>query len=843
MNIDRHRRALQLCGEAMERMPAEREAWLAAELGDDGELGALVRALLARVVDDDEPESLLQATAGPALAIGSEFAGYHIERLLGEGGMGTVYLARRDDGGVIRRVALKTMQRLRPGASELERFASEQRALAELHHPYIAALVDIGVSSGGAPYLAMEYVPGIAIDAYCDARRASLDARIELFVKLCDAVQYAHRNLVVHRDIKPANVLVSDEGLPKLLDFGVARLLAAGNTEATAAFARHLTLDYATPERILRGTVSTVEDVYALGALLYELLVGVRAFARGDREFGDLARRLESEHVPPPVQALDSLSPEARQRCAGQRSLSVRQLRLRLQGDIAAVLDRALHPDPARRYESVEQLVDEVRRWERGMPVVAHRDSLWYRGGKFLGRHMLAVSAIGLAALARVVALGISIVQTRMANLQLERAVAVSAFLQELLAAPSARWDTAWRGNADVSMDDVLDLAVTHLDNELEDQPEVRVELYTSIARGYIALDRLPEALAVQRKAQALVERALPIDSPLQERSSTALAIILDYQRTPEALREAREHLARSLRWLEQHSPDAHFDRAIALGELGLNYRYSGEYLRAAAMLEEALAMGARSGAPEDHPAFALGWGLLGLARFEAHDLARARPALERSVAITRGSSEAPTSDTIDAFAPLAFIRLVEGRGSEALALSQDALDIALRTTGRRSISAAEMQADLAFTRLSVGDVAGARAAFDAALATAPEGGRWPPYLTNAIALVRAELAVGEGRAADAQALLAPISHLRNEPMLRRDVIDARGRWLLASGRAHLLQGDMAVGGALLREAHRHRSLLFGANTPIVRGLGAEIRRAGEADGSRRGGIPVLLQQ
>ena len=826
MNIDRHRRALRLCGEAMERAPAEREAWLATELGDDAELGALVRELLARMVEDEEAEEPSLVAAPQALAIGSEIAGYRIERLLGEGGMGAVYLARRDDGGVVRRVALKTMHRLRPGAAELERFAAEQRALAELHHPYIAALVDIGVASTGAPFFAMEYVPGVPIDRHCDQRNASLDERIELFLKLCDAVQYAHRNLVVHRDIKPANVLVSDEDLPKLLDFGVARLLAAGDTQATAAFARHLTLDYATPERILRGSVSTAEDVYALGALLYELLVGVRAFSRGERVFAELARKLESEHAPSPEDALQQLSPEERQRCAARRGLSVRQLQARLQGDIAAVLDRALHPDPARRYESVAQLVEELRRWQRGMPVIAQRDTPWYRLRKFVGRHALAVSGVGLAVLALVAALVVNVVQTRVANEQLERAVAVSAFLQELLAAPSARWDTTWRGNADVSMGDVLDLAVAHLDEGLQDQPEVRVELYTSIARGYIALDKLPEALAAQRKAQAIVERVLPADSPLQERSSTALAIILDYQRTPEALREARVHLRRSLQWLATHTPDAYFERGIALGELGLNLRYSGEFTQAATLFEQALEMGARGDTPEDHPAFALGHGLLGLARFEAHDIAAARAPLERSVAITRGSREAPTSDTIDAFAPLAFIRLMEGRADEAIVLSQQALAIALRTTGQRSVNTAEMYIDLAFVRMADGDVARARKAYEAARAIEPDAGGWPPYMQVASTLVGAELAVAEGRATEAQAMLAVIGGLRNEPRLRRDVIDARGRWLVTSGRARMLQGDGAGGRALLREAYRHRAALFGEDAPMMRSLAAEIATA-----------------
>ena len=829
MNIARHRRALQLCDEAVDLAPAEREAWLASTVGDDADLAALVRELLARVPDDNQPEPVSQAVPQHALTVGAEFSGYRIERLLGEGGMGAVYLARRDDGDVVRRVALKTLHRLRPQATELERFAVEQRALAELHHPYIAALVDVGVTSAGVPYFAMEYVPGLPIDRHCDEHRAGLDQRIELFFKLCDAVQYAHRNLVVHRDIKPANVLVNDEGLPKLLDFGVARLLSTGDTETSTVFAHQLTVDYATPERILRGAVSTAEDVYALGALLYELLVGVRAFSRGNHEFAPLARALVAEHVRPPLRAHAGLTQEQRAQCARHRGMSVRQLQARLQGDVSVVLDRALHPDPARRYESVAQLVDEVRRWQRGMPVVAHRDTLWYRTRRFVGRHALAVSAGAVAVLALVVALAISAVQTRNAIQQLQRTVAVSAFLQELLAAPSARWDTTWRGNADMTMGDVLGLAVAHLDDGLVDQPEVRVELYTSIARGYIALEKLPQALAVQRKAQAIVERRVASASPLQERSSTALAIILDYQRTPTALREARVYLQRSLNWLAKHQPDAHFERGVALGELGLNYRYSGDFARAATMFERALASGALSGAPMEHPAFALGYGLLGLSRFEMHDLSRAREPLERSVALTRATKEGLTSDVIDAFAPLAFLRLVDGHGAEADELSELALAIARMTTGERSIYTAEMNVDLARIRLALRDVTGARVALDAALAFQPSDGSWPQYLRNAVALVRAELAVAEARGADAQTLLDAIEPMRNEPRLRYDTIDARGRWLVASGRMQIQRGDAKAGLELLREAHRHWSALLGAQKPMVRALGDEIARTDAA--------------
>ena len=476
MNLERHRRALQLCEEAMDLPDDAQQALLQREAGSDKELLELATNLLARIADEDEALKTGGANSARApVAIGALLAGYRIERLLGEGGMGAVYLAVRDDGGVTRQVALKTMNRLQPQPIELARFAAEQQALAELHHPYIAALVDVGVAETGTPFFAMEYVPGIDIDRHCNNKRLTLQERIALWLKVCDAVQYAHRNLVVHRDIKPANVLVSEDGLPKLLDFGVAKLLSATSNELTAEFARHLTLDYATPERILRSTLSTAEDVYALGVLLYELVVGMRPFNRGSVTFAELAQQLEHEPAPPMVTMFETLDEAQRQQMAMLRSLSVRQLRAELQSDLSAVLTRALHPDVQRRYDSVEQLTEDVRRWQHGLPVSAHGDSVWYRARRFAGRHKLGLATLALSTSALLLALGISIVQTRAATEQARRATAVSGFMRELLAAPSPRWDTQWRGSQDITMVEVLGLAAKQLQTQLTDQPQVRI--------------------------------------------------------------------------------------------------------------------------------------------------------------------------------------------------------------------------------------------------------------------------------------------------------------------------------------------------------------------------------
>ena len=415
LDLQRHRRALQLCDEASDLPAIERLALIRTAAGDDADLFALASNLLERLPDDDEPPPIHHSgdAARRDLGAGVSIGGYRIERLLGEGGMGTVYLAQRNDAGVTRLVALKTMNRLRPQELELARFKAEQQALAQLHHPYIASLLDVGVAEDGTPYFAMEYVPGSDITKHCDQHNLTLVQRIALWAKVCEAVQYAHRNLIVHRDIKPANILVTEDGLPKLLDFGVAKLLGSGSAELTQQFLRHLTLDYSTPERIVRGSVSTAEDVYALGVLLYELLCGERPFARAELTFGQLMQEVEQEHAPPMQVRFAAQSAGECVRIATARRASVRQLRSELQDDIAAVLAQALHPDPARRFGSVDALAEDVRRCGAGLPVKARGDGARYRVLRFAGRHRLGVAAVAVSVSAVVLALAVSVCRRR----------------------------------------------------------------------------------------------------------------------------------------------------------------------------------------------------------------------------------------------------------------------------------------------------------------------------------------------------------------------------------------------------------------------------------------------
>jgi len=314
---------------------------------------------------------------------------YRVVRQLGHGGMGTVFLASREDAEFEQRVAIKLVRRGAGGESLLQRFRQERQILAALEHPNIARLLDGGTTSSGVPYLVMEYVEGTPIDDYCREHDLPIDARLRLFLQLCDAVQYAHRGLVIHRDIKPANVLVTEDGIPKLLDFGIAKLTSA---QTNATVTRLMTPDYASPEQLAGKLVTTATDVYSLGLLLFELLTGKRPF--------------ENIHRTP-----DTEPPRA-STISGLRAL---------RGDLARILLVALDPDPNRRYASVDKFADDVRRHLDGHPVSARGASLGYRTAKFVRRNKLFVAAAAVTVIVAIVAFLAVLQQKRIAERRFEQ--------------------------------------------------------------------------------------------------------------------------------------------------------------------------------------------------------------------------------------------------------------------------------------------------------------------------------------------------------------------------------------------------------------------------------------
>ena len=441
------------------------------------------------------------AIAEPSLA-GQTIGAYTLERPLGEGGMGAVWLGRRSDGRYEGKVAVKFLNLALLARGGAERFAREGNMLARLTHPNIARLLDAGVAHGGQPYLVLEYVEGVSIDRYCDERRLDVPARIELFLYVLDAVAHAHSKLILHRDLKPPNILVNAEGQVKLLDFGIAKLLdedtrLAHATALTEAAGRAFTPDYAAPEQVRGDEVTTATDVYSLGVLLYELL-GSHHPTHGVAT--SKLERLRAVVEKEPAR-LSEAAQTATSDDANHRGVTVQRLARTLRGDLDNIVAKALRKVPAERYPSAAGLAEELRRYLHDEPVEARPDSVSYRVGKFVRRYRLAVgaaSATVLALLAGVVGTTWQAIEARHerdeARFQAERALAKSNLVNLMLTA---------MGDAGqpVTQREILDRSVVLVEKQFTRDPRIAVDLLLPIAGHYYNLGDLERGLAVTQRA------------------------------------------------------------------------------------------------------------------------------------------------------------------------------------------------------------------------------------------------------------------------------------------------------------------------------------------------------
>ncbi len=485
-----------------------------------------------------------------APAVGTHIGPWRVLRELGRGGMGVVYLVERPDVELPMRAALK---RLRDGgaldAHGVRRFREERRILAQLEHPGIARLLDGGVSADGTPWFAMEYVDGVPIDQWCRTQPLGVRERVRLLLRVLDAVQHAHARLVVHRDIKPGNVLVSADGAPRLLDFGIAKLLTPDEaTDAATRGARALTstmtradgtpmsLPFAAPEQVREEPVSTVTDVYAVGVLLYELLTGVLPYGDGHDGRAALEARILAGGAPRPSQQLTTASA----RDAGLDKTSVSRT---IRGDLDLVVLRALHVDPARRYVSAAALADDLRAWLDGLPVSAQPDSAWYRLQKFVGRYPVATAAAGVL-LASLVAFAVSTArQARKLAIERENAEQVTQFLTQTLSGTNLHT----RGDSAPSLRELLDRGAERAQRELSARPEVRGNLLAAIAPVYFALGEWQRQRAMLEQADRAYRDAWGDDDVRRVLVVNDLAQIEMRAGSPEA---AERHLREGLRLL-----------------------------------------------------------------------------------------------------------------------------------------------------------------------------------------------------------------------------------------------------------------------------------------------------
>jgi serine/threonine protein kinase len=518
---DRWKAFGSLLDELLDLEPEKRESRLDEIEQSDPGSAAELRGLLASETAMNRAGFL---EGGPLLfeasLAGQTVGNYTLEARLGHGGMGNIWLARRSDGRFEGKVAVKLLNLALIGRGGVERFEREGRFLARLTHPHIARLIDAGVMGGNQPFLVLEYVPGVAIDVWCDNKQLAVADRVKLFLDVLAAVAHAHSNLILHRDLKPSNIFVTDDGQVKLLDFGIAKLIDAETmggdmTELTQAAGRPFTPDYAAPEQVQNGTVTTATDVYALGILLYRLLAGTHPTQSGGSMVDQLRAVVDSE----PTRLSETVA-RGDELTASLRGLSAQRLAKLLTGDLDNILSKALKKNPAERYGTVTAFADDLKRYLNHEPVTACADSLSYRLRKFARRHRLGVGAAAAIALSLMLGLAATIWQAREAAQQRDRALLAltraeteSDFVDQMITG-------TWGADERISRSEFLGRSEQLAMRALNNQPEQQSTVLLSLGSYYAAASDFRHADELQRRAVEL----LPPNSDLSWRAKSECA-------------------------------------------------------------------------------------------------------------------------------------------------------------------------------------------------------------------------------------------------------------------------------------------------------------------------------
>jgi serine/threonine-protein kinase len=608
MDADRLQRIQELFWEALELEGEERARFLSQLRAENPDLTQEVETLLladgaAGDFLEIPPADLSSILEGRTkkLGPGDRIGPYALVKLLGRGGMGSVYLAERADAEYSKQVAIKVVRAGMDSEEILARFWQERQILASLEHPNIARLLDGGTTPDGRPYLVMEYVDEESIDAYCERRKLSIDERLRLFQTVCAAVEHAHRNLVVHRDLKPRNILVTAAGEPKLLDFGIAKLLSPldgpADAAATRTGLRPMSPEYASPEQVRGEPITTSTDVYALGLVLYQLLTGERPQQLDNLSLAEIERVVCEQEPEKPSVATGRL----------QRSASSDRLRRKLAGDLDTIVMKALRKEPERRYQTVRDLSEDIRRYLSGLPVKARPDTLRYRTAKFVRRHSVGVAAAALVAISLVAGMAGTMWQTQQAarerdraRTEAETAAQIASFLTELFQASNPEetlGDT-------IPVRQILERGYRRIQETLQDQPEVRATMLTVLGRVYADLGRYDDARALLEEALTLRRQVYGTPDPhVAETLETLATLVRDSRKFKDSEPLYREAIAmrRLLAASGEHGTAGELLLADDLIGLAYSLRDLGQPDSAETFVRQALEIRRRR-LGEDHP-------------------------------------------------------------------------------------------------------------------------------------------------------------------------------------------------------------------------------------------------
>ncbi len=685
----------RLLDEALGLEPEARDRWLASLPPADAVLGEALRALLAShaaVETSDFLEALPRfgvppaddpaGAANDALAPGTVIGGYVIEAEAGRGGMSVVYRARRADGLIRRPVALKLLQAGHYDGAALARFARERDILAGLTHPNIARLYDAGTTEAGRPYIALEFVEGAPLTAYCDRHRLDLRARLALFRRVLGAVQFAHSSLVIHRDLKPSNILVAEGGEVRLLDFGIAKLLQPEGVREPAATElgqRALTPDYAAPEQIRGEPVSTASDVYALGVVLCELLCGSRPYRL---KRGTAAALEEAILGADPIRPSEAATAADGSSVAAARASTPRALARALAGDLDTIVLKALKKHPAERYATADAFEQDLARYLGGEPVLARPDAAWYRARRFLGRHWLAVAALLAVVLSLSVGLGMAVSQARearrqaaLADHEARKAKAVQAFLVELLETNTDTQEDPVRARNRTARE-ILDASAGKLEARLGAEPEVEEAVLSTLVDMYIAVGLDEQAARLSARRIETLKTLRGVDDPAVAEELLSYAEIIDPLRgSPSALVPLAQ--ARGIVERRPDTPPAVRGRLLR-DTARVQLKLAPADALAAA--EAAVAYYRQALPGDSHLDAALSD--LARARLWLGDLVGADQAYTEAIAVIRRAVPDSIQDLVTALLGRGENRLLLGRVAEAEADFRTALDESTRRNG-----------------------------------------------------------------------------------------------------------------------------------------------------------------
>jgi tetratricopeptide (TPR) repeat protein len=609
---------------------------------------------------------------------------YEIISELGVGGMGAVYLARRADGKFEQRVAIKLLKREFNTEKIRRTFKREKEILATLAHPNIATLLDAGTTGDGVPYLVMEYVEGVPVDEFCQSRTLSLNARLKLFNKVCDAVTFAHRNLIVHRDLKPSNILVTADGEPKLLDFGISKLLDAKAEDASNVTQMGaLTPQYASPEQVKGEAVTTATDIYSLGVVLFNLLTENYPYNFGNKTSGSLLREI--------TEAAPSLPSEA-----ARTHISPSQLR----GDLDNIVLKSLCKEPERRYQTVEQFSADIWRFVDGLPVLARPATFLYRASKFYGRNKAPVLAAALILISLFAGIAVALSQAnaaraqariaaeaqRQAELETGRATAekqkaerTSRFMQSFLNYANPHWVGRDYSSMNITVREALDDAVARMETELADAPELRADLHYTVGEVYRTHGEYEIALGHFRRSLDLYRQVHGERHPKVARGIYYVCTVMDNAEGA-GIEEIEPLLRQAVAMMRQTDPEnvnlPHMLQSLAgwirSGEQ--QNRSESRLAEAESLLLEAKTLFTRHHG-ENHGATISADGSLATLALTRGDLARAESMREEVLRRYRQAEEG-SDGHIRAFLSLAEIKLALGKGEEAETLFTQATEL-----------------------------------------------------------------------------------------------------------------------------------------------------------------------